>query len=319
MINDLKSFEWQRTPPAIFAVLLGGVATALLWIRNGDALIVGAWFGWFILACVWTIYVVLLVAYAAKAIRNPSVFQQDLMGVPGRQGLAAMTLVLMLLAGGLAPFAPGVAKYMLFLSLAGHLFVAVNVAFIVLRNKTERVVTPVWHLVFVGFIVGSQAAALLELSGLAVIILLVTFLVSLVVYGISLETIRKVDVPKPMRPLLMIHLAPLSLFGTTCVLLELQTTGLIFGVLATAVALVLLFRFRWITESGFSPAWAAFTFPVAAYAGLMVMLAGWSVIFWAIGAVLTLALTVYVPVLTVKLLRLCLDGRLAEATNAAKA
>ena len=71
--------------------------------------------------------------------------------------------------------------------------------------------------------------------------------------------------------------------------------------------------------SGFGPTWAAFTFPVVAFTGLCLMLGQvFSGYFW-FGAGMLLLVTLYVPVIAFRLLKMYLTGELADKTGAATA
>lgn len=92
-----------------------------------------------------------------------------------------------------------------------------------------------------------------------------------------------------------------------------------FAVLAGVIFTALLVSLRWLTESGFSPLWGAFTFPLAAFASaLMLASGGTGVLGLGAGVVLALA-TCVVPVIAYKVLKMWPGGTLAAKTNAAEA
>jgi tellurite resistance protein len=76
----------------------------------------------------------------------------------------------------------------------------------------------------------------------------------------------------------------------------------------------LLVSLRWITESGFSAMWGAFTFPIAAYASAL-FVTGWEVP----GMLVLAAALGVVPVIAYRVITLWGSGRLAAVTNAAEA
>src|SRR5690606_30542648 len=118
-----------------------------------------------------------------------------------------------------------------------------------------------------------------------------------------------------------IHLAPASLLGTVAMLLGQTTLGLVFGVVAIAILAVLVVRARWLTEAGFSPLWGAFTFPLAAFSSLMLVLgaAGQGEVFRIIGGLALVGATLFIPWVAVKVGQLWVKGVLAAKTNAAEA
>lgn len=312
-----RAAPFARTPPAIFPVLLGllGLALALRagfahlgWpmalpdLASGVAL--GLWgFGAF--------------AYGAKLARRPGVVAEELKVMPARAGLAAGSAGGMAAAAVLSAFAPGVAVALLALSLAAHAVVAVLVLRTLASGPPEgRAVNPGWHLVFVGFIVGAMAAALLGLGGLSAAILWLTLPVAAAIWGTGLVQILRRPPPPPLRPMLAIHLAPASLFATVAALLGMQGLALAMGLFACAIFAGLLIGLRWLTAAGFSPLWGAFTFPLTAFAGALLRLGGEVAPFGL--AILALAV-VAVPVIGWRVLRLWPKGDLAARTNAAEA
>ena len=308
---------FARTPPAIFPVLLGLVGLALA-LRRGagligwsqgplealsGALLVGVGFA--------------LLALAVKIARRPAVVLQDMAAITGKAGYAAASMTVMASAALIAPYSQTTAFAVLLAGLALHAAQAITVIAVLLRGPAEaRGVTPVWHLNFTGFIVGGMAALALQETALAQLILLATLPVAALIWGLSLAQLIARIPPAPLRPLLAIHLAPAALFTTVA-----QGTGQ--PLLATAFAgfgavilLALLVASRWITASGFSPIWGAFTFPLtAATSAALGLPAPWH---WAGMALLILSLGA-VPVIAWQVLKLWPAGRLAAKTNAAEA
>ena len=312
-----RSAAFARTPPAIFPVLLGllGLVLALrlalgrLGLPQAPAdllagLVVPLWaFGVF--------------AYGVKLARRPGVVVEDLKVMPARAGLAAATAGGMAVAAVLAPFAPGVATGVLFAALALHGAVALLVVRVLAAMPPEaREVNPGWHLVFVGFIVAGPAAVALGMEGLARGLLYATMPVAVAIWAVSLWQLAHRVPPAPLRPMLAIHLAPASLFATVSALLLMPMLAGGFAALAFGILLALLLRLSWIAGAGFSPLWAAFTFPLAAVATAL-MLAGERG-FWPGLAVLAAAL-VAVPWIAWRVLSLWPGGRLAGKTGAAEA
>jgi tellurite resistance protein len=154
---------------------------------------------------------------------------------------------------------------------------------------------------------------------LVVAILAVTLLIAGVIYAVSLAQLGKQGPPPPLRPLQAIHLAPMALFGQAAHLLGLEVTAVIFAVFANVVLAVLLWRARYLTKAGFSPLWGAFTFPLAAYSGLMLALWQVSEVFLVLGGLSLVAATLVIPAIAAKVLQLWAKGVLAAKTNAAVA
>jgi tellurite resistance protein len=114
--------------------------------------------------------------------------------------------------------------------------------------------------------------------------------------------------------MLAIHLAPASLFATVAGQMSVPWLPLLAVGLGGVILLGLLVSLRWITESGFSAMWGAFTFPLAAYASAL-FVTGWEVP----GMLVLAAALGVVPVIAYRVITLWGSGRLAAVTNAAEA
>lgn len=312
----------RATPPAIFPPILGLLGLGLAWRRAGVSFGIGPELSDAILGAVTLLALFALFAYAAKALRRPGVVVEDLRILPGRAGLSAMTMAVMLLALVALSYAPGLALLLLWLGLALHVLTAGLILSVLVRGPAEqRRVTPVWHLSFVGFILAPLSAVPLGFPMLSAAIFSGTLGIAAVVWGVSALQLVRASVPAPLRPLLVIHLAPISLFATVAALMNWTLLAQLFGALAVAFTVVLVAATRWITAAGFSPLWGAFTFPMAALASAMLTLAdlgggaGWRIP----GAVALIAASAAIPVIAGKILRLWAKRQLGPRTNAAVA
>ncbi len=256
-------------------------------------------------------------AYGVKLARRPGVMVEDMRVMPARAGLAAATMGGMAAAAVLAPFAPGVATGILFASLALHGAVALLVVRVLAGMAPEaREVNPGWHLVFVGFIVGGPAAVALGMEGLARGLLYATMPVAVVIWAVSLWQEWRRVAPGPLRPMLAIHVAPASLFASVAARLEMEVLAGGMAAFGFGILLALLVRWKWVTETGFSPLWGAFTFPLAALAtALMLAAPRW----YLPGLPVLVVALVAVPWIAWRVLSLWPGGRLAGKTGAAEA
>ena len=308
---------WRRVPPAIFPSIMGLFGLGLAWRRGVAAFGLPAGIAETILGAVTLLFLFALVAYSAKFLRRPAVLVEELRILPGRAGVAAMLLCLYLLSVTLAPYVPGVARTLLWCSLALHgAFVLLLVGVFVTGPAEQRRVNPVWHLSFVGFIISALPAAVFEEYLTALGLFVATVLIAAFVWAVSAEQLVKETVPAPLRPLLAIHLAPVALFGQVAQALELQAVAL--GCAGVAGLLLLWFtaRARWLTEAGFSALWGSFTFPLAATAGLWLGLGG----IWRLpGGVALVAATLVTLPIAWKVVQSWTRGQLAIKTNAATA
>lgn len=304
-----------RTPPAIFPPVMGLFGLGLAWRRGMEATGLPGGIAEALLGAVSLLYLFSLGAYLAKVWQRPGVVADDLKVLPGRAGLAAANLSGVLLAAALVPYAPGLALGVLGVALACHAALGLWVLRQYLTGPEEvRVITPVWHLIFVGYILAPLALVPLGHGDAATVILFVAMVVAALIYAVSASQLVRRIPPAPLRPLLAIHLAPVSLFATVSAMLGLQGLAMAFAGLAAVVLLALLGFARWITQAGFSALWGAFTFPAAACASAFLALG------WAVPGLLMLAAAsaIVLPV-AVKVMQAWAKGGLGPKTNAAQA
>ncbi|TNE69389.1 tellurium resistance protein [Celeribacter ethanolicus] len=311
---------WRATPPAIFPPIMGLMGLGLAW-RNAAKVIPGApaWIGEMLLGAFSLLYLFALLTYVAKMARRPSVIAEDLRILPGRAGLAAGADTGFLFAAALVPYSTGLAKTVLVLSLIALTVVAL----LILRSfalgpAEQRRVTPAWHLSFVGYILAPLSAVPLGWIGLSQFIYMTTLPIALAIWLISVLQVLKADVPAPLRPLLAIHIAPLSLFGIVSVLLGYNSAAAGFGLIAITLLVIGILGTPYLIKAGFSALWGAFTFPLAAFANLMFAVASVSPgAFRLIGGLELVAATLIIVYIASKIMQIWMRGKLSKATNAA--
>jgi tellurite resistance protein len=312
-----RTAPFARTPPAIFPPILGllGLATALQ--MGTAALGLGPDLAALVAGMVVPLWLFALCAYFLKIVIRSSVLQDDLKVMPSRAGLAAGTLGGLAAAGQLAGFAPRLGLGLLGVMLSLHVgLVLLTLRSLMLLPPEAREVNPGWHMTFVGFIVAAPSAVALGLPDLARVLFYATLPIALVIWGLSLVQLSRRIPPAPLRPMLAIHLAPASLFAITASLTGQGVLALIFGWLVLILLLTLLAGLPWIVESGFSPLWGAFTFPMAAASTALILQGG--ALAWA-GLVLLGVGLVAIPWIAWRVLKLWPGGQLAAKTNAAEA
>jgi tellurite resistance protein len=310
---------WRQTPPAIFPPIMGLFGLGLAWRRGEAELGLPAVLSELILGAASLLFLFALIAWLAKPFRRPSVVVEELRVLPGRAGLAAMTLSLMLFAAALVPHAPRLASLVLLAGVVAHTLLALLMVRVLFVGRDEaRTVTPVWHLSFVGFIIAPLAGIPLGYVVPSQIILYATVPLAALIWAASLWQMISGAPPAPLRPLLAIHLAPACLFASVAAMLGMGLLALAFALFAAAIALALLVAGRWIAAAGFSPLWGAFTFPLAALASALFAVAGGaSALQLAAGLVMVVA-TLAIPPITYKVLQAWARGGLAARTNAAR-
>ncbi|MFO1203553.1 MAG: tellurium resistance protein [Tabrizicola sp.] len=308
---------FARTPPAIFPPILGLLALALavrlalarLGLDAGPGELLGG-----VAVALWAFAAV---AYLGKVARRPGVVVEDLRVLPGRSGLAALTMGGMLAATLVSAHAWTLGAILILGALAGHAVLAVLLIRLLLGLPPEaRAVNPTLHLSFVGFIVAAPAALAQGWSWLAEALFWGSLPVALVIWALSLRQFAGSVPPAPLRPLLAIHAAPAALLGTVAGLLARPELNVLFAGLGLVFAVVLVSSGRWLIEAGVTAMWGALTFPLAALATALMVAGG--VWLWpgVVATVLALGLN---PWVLWWVLKRWPGGKLAAVTNAAEA
>jgi tellurite resistance protein len=299
---------------------MGLFGLGLGWRVAADAFAITPAIGELILGATSILFLFTLVAYLAKPLRRPAVLAEDLRVLPGRAGLSAASLCLMLFAVVLAEYAPLVATALALVAFATHAILLVAIIMTLVSGPEEgRVVTPVFHLSFVGFIIGGVAANALGYPEIARLILWAMLLPAGLIWGLSARQVLTRVPPAPLRPLLAIHLAPASLFTIVAHGAGMVAQAYAFSALAAAILIALLVSARWLTVAGFSPLWGAFTFPLSAFAAALVTLSGGTGALGGLAGLALVAATLVVPLIAFRIFKLWPGGKLAAKTNAATA
>ncbi len=311
---------WRNTPPAIFPPILGLFGLGLAWRRAPSVFSVPEAVGEIILGAVSLLFLFATLAYFAKFIRRPSALIDDLRIMPGRAGISAGSMSAMLFAAVLVPYSACFGEKTLYVGLTAHLIVAMIVVVLLWSAPyPQRKMTPVWQLTFVGFIVSPQAGVALGHTQMAEFIVIVTGALAVTIWVGNLIGMRATPVPPPLRPTMVIHLAPISLLGIALMLLGYTTLATVFGWLSLVLALVMLVNVRYLTAAGFSPFWGAFTFPISAFTGMMLLMAQNSGgVLKIIAGLALIGITLTIPVIAYRIMKMWSAGSLAVKTNASK-
>jgi len=311
----LKLF--QRMPPAVFPSIMGLFGLGMALRRGADVYGYPAGLGEFFLGGVSLLWLFGTLGYCAKIAQRPGVLLDEVKTLPGRAGLATMTLGVFLLAAVILPYSASWAYWVLLAGLVIHAGLALLMLRWMLTAPAEaRQVNPVWHLHFVGFIFVGLTSAPLGLEALTATVLWGTGAFAVAFWAISLRQMIRQVAPAPLRPLLAIHLSPASLLGIVALQNGQILAAQVFAAIGFVILLALLLNVRWLTVAGFSALWGAFTFPLAAYASLLMMMGG--VFLWPATLLLAAAIGI-VPAIAVKVIQGWTRGVLAQKTNAATA
>jgi tellurite resistance protein len=312
---------FRRVPPAIFPALLGLLGLVAVWRRASEVFGVPQALVDLAAGMVTLLFLYCIVAYGAKFMFRPSVVSEDLKTLPGRTGLAALFIGLMVEAAVLAPMAPAIATSMLGLGALGLLGIALHVLPQRLKGADSAgPITPAMHLVFVGFILIPGAAIPLRVAeGLLPWVIWYCALAAIPITALSIRPLLTGEGQPPLRPLQVIHLAPAGFVATGAFMTNQPVLGVVSLVWAMVLAAIYLMRLRWLTQGEFSGFWSAFTFPVTAFVGAL--LAASQVLemeaLGYLGGVILVAATLYIPAIAYRVLKLWAKGVLAAKTNAA--
>jgi len=313
-----RTAAFARTPPAIFPPILGllGLAIALRLASGQMALDPGP--AELLAGVAVALWLFAAFAYGVKVVRRPRVVVEDLRVLPGRSGLAALSMGGMAAATLIAPHAGALTQGLIVLSLLVHGVLAV----LLLRRLLARMpaegrqVNPTLHLNFVGFIVAGPAAVAVGWSGLATVLFWVTLPVAVAIWGLSARQFANSVPPPPLRPLLAIHVAPAALLASVAALLGMVGLSTVLGIAGLALALVLAVSVRWLLAAGITPMWGALTFPLAALGAALILVGG----VWEMAGIGLTALALgAIPAILWWVLKRWPEGRLAAVTNAAEA
>ena len=313
--------RFQRVPPAIFQPILGVLGLVTAW---GLAVRVFALPSALIelasgMACF--LFAVCTLAYVGKILRRPRVVIEDCATLPGRTGIAAWCISMLVLAGILVAYSVPLALVCLAIGGTCLLILAVTVLILRLQGRdTTGPMTPAMHLIFVAFILIPGATTAMNMRSAAIDWLVWYCLAAGVL--ITAKTIRPLlfaEGAPPMRPLQTIQLAPASFCAIAAFHTGQHVMAGICLVWAGVVLALLIWRVRWLTEGPFTPFWSAFTFPVTALisAGLMGYEAFNLEFLRILGGLILIAATLYIPVIAYRVLKLWSTGVLAVKSNAA--
>jgi len=311
---------WRRTPPAIFPPVMGLLGLGLGWRLLGERLanLAIASVAEAALGAVALLYLFCVVAWVAKPLRRPGVLIDELQILPGRAGVAAGVLGLSLLAAVMVPYAPGLALAMVAASTLLLAGLGALVLWVLARGPEEgRVVSPVFHLLFVGHILAPLTLVPLGYIRLATGMLLLSVAFAVLIWAVSVVQLSRRVPPAPLRPLLAIHLAPASLAAAVSALLGWGGWATGFALLALGFLAALLASGRWLLASGFSPLWGALTFPLAACASAVIYAFSTSMPGLGLGAALLLGATALTVPVAIRVVQAWTKGTLAAKTNAA--
>lgn len=303
-------------PLALFAAPMGLGGLGLAWREAGRVLGAPALVGEAVLALAGLVWVGLFALHLLRAGRHPQMLAGDLRHPIRSAFLGAITIGLMLIAGGLGPHAPGLAVAVWGVAVGAHLAIGVwTVRGLLVAPREAATLTPPLLIPLVGNIVAPVVGCRLGFVEVSWALFgLGALLWAMIQPSILHRIATGPSMPDRLKPTLGILLAPPAVGSVAFA----ELTGgfgpgpsAVYG-LAAFVAAVLLTLVPMFRRIPFAISWWGWTFPAAAFAvatigfgrdhpGLAPALVGWLVL---IGA------TAIVALVAVATLRAAAAGRL---------
>jgi len=262
---------WRSTPSAVFPAILGLVGLGLLWRGLAEAFGFTTAIGDIFLGVSAAALFYFSLAYLAKFLARPGVLAEDLRAPPGRAGLSALSMAYIVLAAGLLPFGL-LAAYIWWFGLLLNAVILVYVLIADFKTRAGgRSATPFQYFTYAGLSTAPLAGVALGYSALSQALGYITLLVFVFIsLKIGAKFLRSRP-PAPLRPPLVMLLAPLGLFALAFGQFGPEILFLVFYILAWGVAIVLLVFARWLTIAGFTPIWGMLGFSLAVFTNMNLM------------------------------------------------
>ena len=311
---------WRRTPPALFPCLLGFIGLGLAWRRAAEVWPVSPWIGEGFLLVSCLLFMATGTSYHMKLSLRPSVIFEDLKVGPARGAVSAGSMCLMLYAAAMTPYLFELAQLFWWAAVLQHAGYMVCVTLALAKSDTQLSdVNPSIILPYVGYILAAVGGPALGYGTLSGFFLMATIPGCIFIIVLSLVNLKRYGVNKSLRSSYFIILAPLSIYGIGAFNIWPVESYTIFWIIALVCGICMVPFLRWFYAGGWTPAWGAFTFPLSAFAGVMLtgVQSGFGVVA-EVGSVLSLGLaTLVVPYVVWKTYRFWMIGKLAQATGAA--
>lgn len=269
-------------PPPMLTVSLGLIGVGLLWraaaehigfpYLPGEAMVVAAL----------AVYATIVTLYVVGLRRDAGALARDLARPAGRGAVPAATEGMILAGAALLPFAASAAPIVWSVGVFLHLFLLVRLLGLMTEMKPQDrapsgfLVVPLCGLI-VAPVGGAPMASEVALGASSVASLF--FWISLGIYAALAPAAVSQLLTRPTRPEYRpgayVLLAPpaVAVVGYDKLHPDGALTPLLFVIACMIVAIAWMKR-DWLTEGGFAPTWACFTFPSAAFAGACLTMAG---------------------------------------------
>lgn len=276
---ELRSPRLQHLPLPLFAAPMGLGGLGLAWREAAITLHLPSMIGEALLALAGLAWLVIALAHLVRAMRHPRALADDLQHPIRSAFAAAVTVGLMILAGGLLPHAPDAAAWLWLLAVVLHLSLAVWIVNGLLSRPREAAsLLPPLLIPLVGNILAPAFGARLGFENLSWMLFGIGALLWVLIQPTMLSRIISgPPLPERMRPTLAILVAPPAVASLSLAALN----GGGFGPASIAllgfallIAATLLSMARSLFGIPFTVTWWAWTFPSAALTAAAMKAAG---------------------------------------------
>lgn len=267
--HPLAQKSLAHLPLPLFAAPMGVGGLGLAWREAGRSLGAPAFVGEAILALAALIWLAVAALHLTRWARHPEAFAGDLKH-PIRAAFAgAITIGLMIIAGGLIPYSQPLASAVWLVAVAGHLLIGVwTIRGLFLAPRESATLTPALLIPLVGNVLAPVFGMKLGYVTLSTMLFGVGALLWAMVQPILLwRLIVGPALMDRLKPMLAIFIAPPSVGAIALA----QITGgvtpgvlMIYGLAAFIVATVLTFL-PFYLKMHFGMPWWGWTFPAAAF------------------------------------------------------
>ncbi|NPD15620.1 hypothetical protein HOY34_10445 [Xinfangfangia sp. D13-10-4-6] len=311
-----KTALFARTPPVIFTALVGVMAIQLVarqLLVQADLPLAAADAAAGILLALWLFCIFALIVRIG---RRATVIADDLRVLASRNGLFSATISGMIAGQMIAPYAPRASLVLVVLAMVAHLIMALVFFTLVWRNRRGTAPhswawpDPGMQLIYAGPLVAVPTLIGLGWTGLAAALSVICLVpASLCLLAGAIGLLRQQN-PAPLRPMLLLHLAPVALASIVALSFGYEMAAAILGLVALLLLFGMVAAVSWLTRAGFTPIWGSVIWPVALVAEAL-----------AKGGALGTSAAVLIPisafalVVCWRIFRLWPKGKLADMTN----
>lgn len=266
----------EHLPIPLTAMPMGAGGVGLGWRAAHETLGAPAWIGEWLLAFTVALWVALVLLQGLRALRYPGAVLAELRHPVRVAFAAAPTIGLMIVAAFLHPYAPLLGAALWGIAIALHLLVATMLLRRILAGRAEvAMLAPPLMIPLVGNVLAPVFGARMGFPDASWMMFGVGVVLWLMVVPLLLHRlIAGPALPPPLRPSLVILLAPPALAALALKALTGQAGGVTLALAGVAllVAAVLLSLAGELARSPFGLPWWGVTFPSAAFAVMLMAL-----------------------------------------------